>query len=131
MEINAIDYVITSKHSTPQQETNFILGQMLHLMKEGVAMHSSMMSSEAANNDIDHTVRNLPTTQKAVANAINKSGIANDPDGCRYLYMDSCYAAPKLFAMAVSTWNIQGVGTFKANRMGFASDELQLDIYAE
>eukprot|EP00957_Ditylum_brightwellii_P103922 7918114-Ditylum_brightwellii.AAC.1 len=30
-----------------------------------------------------------------------------------------------------STWNIQGVGNCKANRMGVVSDELQFDKYAE
>ena len=46
------------------------------------------------NVDIHFSVRSLPTTQKAVPNSILKSGINNDKDGCRYLYMDNRYAAP-------------------------------------
>eukprot|EP00957_Ditylum_brightwellii_P167784 12772645-Ditylum_brightwellii.AAC.1 len=87
--------------------------------------------NKKANTDIDHTVRNLSTIQKAVANAIIKLGIANDPDRCRYFYMGSHYITPELFAMMTSTWNIQGVGTYKANRTGFASDELQLDKHTK
>eukprot|EP00957_Ditylum_brightwellii_P081603 6207844-Ditylum_brightwellii.AAC.1 len=66
-------------------------------------------------------------TQNAVANAIIKSGIANDPDGCKYLHMGSHYAAPQLFAMMASTWKIQGMSTCKANRTGFASGEFKFD----
>ena len=80
-----------------------------------------------ANIDIDPSVANLPTTQKAVANAILKSDIANDPHGCRFLYMDNRYAAPQLFAMMATNWNVRAVGTCKANRKGFASDALVLD----
>ena len=54
-----------------------------------------------SNVDIRSSVRSLPTTQKAVANSILKSGINNDKDGCRYLYMDNRYAAPQLFCFNV------------------------------
>ena len=80
-----------------------------------------------ANVDIHPSVRSLPTTQKAVANSILKSGINNDKDGCRYLYMDNRYAAPQLFALMLTNYNIRAVGTCKANRKGFESDRLQLD----
>ena len=79
-----------------------------------------------ANIDIHPSVRRLPTTQKAVANAILKSKINNDKDGCRYLFMDNRYAAPQLFALMLTNYNIRGVGTCKANRLGFESEQLQL-----
>ena len=79
-----------------------------------------------ANIDIHPSVRHLPTTQKAVANAILKSQIANDLDGCRYLFMDNRYAAPQLLALMLTNYNIRAVGTCKANRKGFESDALQL-----
>ena len=79
-----------------------------------------------ANIDIDSTLHNLPTTQKAVANAIVKSGIANDPDGVRYIFMDNRYAAPQLFGLMQTNYNIKGVGTCKANRKGFDSERLKL-----
>ena len=84
-----------------------------------------------ANVDIHPSVRHLPTTQKAVANAILKSKINNDRDGCRYLFMDNRYAAPQLFALMLTNYNIRAVGTCKANRVGFASDALQLPKKSE
>eukprot|EP00957_Ditylum_brightwellii_P150350 11449012-Ditylum_brightwellii.AAC.1 len=39
------------------------------------------------------------TQQKAIANTILKSDVANDPNGCWFLYMDNRYAAPQLFAI--------------------------------
>ena len=41
-----------------------------------------------ANIDIDHQIKWLPTTQKAVVNAAIKLNIAMDPDGMRCIYMD-------------------------------------------
>ena len=79
-----------------------------------------------ANIDIHPSVRHLPTTQKAVANAILKSQIANDLDGCRYLFMDNRYAAPQLLALMLTNYNIRAVGTCKANHKGFESEALQL-----
>ena len=84
-----------------------------------------------ANIDIHPIVRHLPTTQKAVANSILKSGIDNDEYGCRYLFMDNRYAAPQLFALMLTNYNIRAVGTCKANQTGFKSDALQLPKKAE
>ena len=80
-----------------------------------------------ANIDIDPTLHNLPTTQKAVANAIVKSGIANDINGSRHIFMDNRYAAPQLFALMQTNYNVRGVGTCKANRKGFDSKALEID----
>ena len=77
-----------------------------------------------ANIDIHPSVKHLPTTQKAVANAILKSQIDNDKDGCRYLFMDNRYAAPQLLALILTNYNIRAVGTCKANRVGFDSAKL-------
>ena len=46
-----------------------------------------MEKKNKSNIDIDQSILNLPTTQKAVANTIIKSGIANDTDGCRFIFM--------------------------------------------
>ena len=79
-----------------------------------------------ANIDINQTLHKLPTTQKAVANAILKSRIANDVNGCRRIFMDNRYCAPQLLALMLTNYNIRGVGTCKANRIGFDSDKLQI-----
>ena len=78
-----------------------------------------------ANIDIHPSIKHLPMTQKAVANAILKSGIDNDKDGCRYLFMDNRYAAPQLLALMLTNYNIRAVGTYKANRVGFESEALK------
>ena len=41
-----------------------------------------------SNVDVHHEARNLPTTQKAVANAILQTKINNDKNGCRHIFMD-------------------------------------------
>ena len=64
-----------------------------------------------ANIEINHLVKNLPTTQKKVTNAIRKAGINNNIDECRYIFMYNRYAAPQLLAMMETSWNIHKVGT--------------------
>ena len=83
-----------------------------------------------ANIDIHPLVKHLPTTQKAVANAILKSQIHNDKDGCRYLFMDNRYAALQLLALMLTNYNIRAVGTCKANCVGFDSDKLSVPCNA-
>ena len=78
-----------------------------------------------ANIDIHHSIRNIPTTEKAVANAILKSGICNDPNGYRHIFMDNRYAAPQLFALMFINYNIHALSTYKANKIRFESDKVQ------
>ena len=75
-----------------------------------------------ANVNIHHSIRNLPTTQKAVVNAILKSGISNDINRCHHIFMDNCYAAPQLITLMLTNYNSRALGTCKANRIGFESD---------
>ena len=79
------------------------------------------------NIDIHKSIRKLPPTQKAVANAILNIGIANDPDGCWYIFMDNRYAAPQLLPLMMTNYIIRAVGTCKANKIGFESDKVQLE----
>ena len=72
------------------------------------------------------SIRHLPTTQKAIADAILKSQIGNDIDGCRYLFMDNRYTAPQLLALMLTNYNTRAVGTCKANCKWFDLDALQL-----
>ena len=94
--------------------------------------HLDVYQGKNRNNiDVHEEAKKLPTTQKAVANAILKSEIANDPHGSRHLYMDNRYTAPQLLALMVTNWNLRGVGTCKANRKGFASSKLVIQKSAE
>ena len=79
-----------------------------------------------ANIDIDSVPHRLPTMQKTAANVILKSKITNDKDGSHHIYMDNKYAAPQLFALMLTDYNIRGVGICKANRIGFDSDAIQI-----
>lgn len=90
--------------------------------------HLDVYQGKNINNiDVHEQAAKLPTTQKAVANAILKSEINNDPNGSRHIFMDNRYTAPQLLALMLTNWNLRGVGTCRANRKGFASKELELD----
>ena len=65
------------------------------------------------NIDVHDDAKTLPTTQKAVANAILKSEIANDPYGSRHLFMDNRYSAPQLLALMLTNWNCEEWGLAK------------------
>ena len=47
-------------------------------------------------------------------------------DGRRHMYMDNRYAAPQLFTLMLTNYNIRVVGTCKANIIGIASDDIKL-----
>lgn len=94
--------------------------------------HLDVYQGKNTNNiDIHKDAAKLPTTQKAVANAILKSEINNDPNGSRHIFMDNRYTAPQLLALMSTNWNLRGVGTCRSNRKGFASKELVLDKHAK
>jgi hypothetical protein len=68
----------------------------------------------------------LPTTQKAVVNAIISCGIHNDPDGMREIYMDNRYTAPELFVLLRERYQILACGTIRSNRKGWNSSIMNL-----
>jgi hypothetical protein len=69
---------------------------------------------------------NLPTTQKAVVNAIISSGLVNDPDGSRELYMDNRYTSPALFILLREKYGILACGTIRSNRKGWNAEVMNL-----
>ena len=73
------------------------------------------------NIDIHPSLRNLPTTQKSIANAIIKSVIANYPHGYRHIFLDNRYSAPQLFTLVERNYNLRAVETCRANRKVFDS----------
>jgi hypothetical protein len=80
----------------------------------------------ATNAFIAEEAHDLPTTQKAVVNAIVLSGIANDTDGMREIYMDNRYSAPSLFVLLREKYSILACGTVRSNRTGWNSQILNL-----
>ena len=80
----------------------------------------------AGNIDVAEQAKNLPTTMKAVVNAVIASGMANDPDGARELFFDNRYAAPELCALLQEELNVYSAGTCRANRIGFPGKDPRL-----
>ena len=60
----------------------------------------------------------MPTTQKAVVNAIIQSNLGNDPDGIRGLFIDSRYTAPQLLIVLREHHDILVAGTTRKNKIG-------------
>ncbi len=80
----------------------------------------------ATNAHITQEAWHLPTTQKAVVNAVISSGINNDPDGMRELYMDNRYTAPELFVLLREKYQVLACGTIRSNRKGWDSNIMNL-----
>lgn len=70
---------------------------------------------KATNAHIVEEAWNLPTTQKAVVNAIVTSGHATNPNGMREIYMDNHYSSPKLFVFLYENYQILACGTIRLN----------------
>ena len=83
--------------------------------------------NNTSNVGIDPPLHNLTTNQKVVDNSIIHSGISNDTDGSRQLFVENWYAAPKTFSFMVTNHNIRSVRTFRTNRKFFSCDQLHMD----
>ena len=85
----------------------------------------------AANIGIPEEIHHLPTTQKAVVNAIIASGIGKDPDGMRCLYLDNRYTCAQLLVLIRDLFDILGSGTTRKNRIGWPGEQLNMTKSAE
>ena len=65
----------------------------------------------AENIGIAKEIEKLPTTQKAVVNAVINSKIANDPKGMRKIFMDNRYTAALLLVMLREKYGLLDAGT--------------------
>jgi len=68
----------------------------------------------------------LPTTQKAVVNAVVQAKINCYPHGSRELYMDNRYSSPELFVLLREQHQIRCCGTIRSNRKGWDSKIMNL-----
>ena len=82
----------------------------------------------ASNVGIKQEARCLPTTQKAVLNAILFTRIGNDPDGSRMLAMDNRYNCPELGTLMRGRYGILCAGTTRANRKGWPKEDMDLKM---
>ena len=74
---------------------------------------------------IDDRARGLPTTQKAVMNAIFRSNLHYCPQGRRVLAADNRYACPEL-AVLLDKFGIDLCGTCRPKRKGFPYKDMAL-----
>ena len=75
---------------------------------------------------IDDRAKDLPTTQKAVLNAVFATNLDEEPGGFRHLAMDNRYQCAEL-AVVLRDWcRIMSTGTTRRNRKGFPKDDLTL-----
>jgi hypothetical protein len=73
----------------------------------------------ASNVGIDDALIGLPTTQKAVANALHSLGLHLSVDGMRHISMDNRYQCPELAILLREQYNCHSTGTCRVNRKGF------------
>lgn len=52
--------------------------------------------------DIDDALKSLPTTQKAVANSIVKSGVAKNTDKSRHIFINKCNACLHILVLMLA-----------------------------
>jgi hypothetical protein len=81
----------------------------------------------ASNIDIDDTIATVPTTQKAVLNAMIQMGLEEDiTQGARSLALDNRYQCPELAHCLRERFYIYSYGTCRSNRKGWNKDIFDL-----
>jgi Transposase IS4 len=78
------------------------------------------------NSRIAPCLRDLPTMQKCVLNALIQCNVKETTQGTRHLAMDNRYACPELLFVMQEFLNIVGTGTCHRRRKGWAKDILTL-----
>jgi Transposase IS4 len=82
----------------------------------------------ATNVGIHRAVRTLPTTQKAVMNAVLSTGMHNEVHGARHIALDNRYQCPELAFLLREKFKIYSTGTCRANRKGRLKELMTLDM---
>ena len=80
----------------------------------------------AANIGVPEELKTMPTTQKAVVNAILTSKLENEPNGKRRMFMDNRYSSAALFILIREQCQILCAGTTRKNRIGWPTDQMDL-----
>ena len=79
-----------------------------------------------ANIGIHPDVQHMPTTQKAVANAIICSDVKNDPCGHREVYTDNRYSSIELAIWLRENCKVLTAGTIRKNRKGMDKEQFSM-----
>jgi Transposase IS4 len=83
--------------------------------------------ANATNVGIHRAVRSLPTTQKAVLNAVLSTDMHNEVHGARHIAMDNRYQSPQLAFVLRQKFKILSTGTCRKNRKGWDREQMSLD----
>ena len=76
---------------------------------------------------VDKRAADLPTTQKAVLNAVYKTGLDTaSPLGYRHLSLDNRYQCPELAAILRDYCHIYSTGTLRKNRKGWDKELMNM-----
>jgi Transposase IS4 len=78
--------------------------------------------ANATNVGIHRAVRKLPTTQKAVLNAVLTTKMHQEVNGARHIALDNRYQCPELAFVLRQKFKIYSTGTCRKNRKGWDSD---------
>lgn len=84
----------------------------------------------AANIGIFEPAINLPTTMKAVVNAVVMSNLGDGSDeenGYRVISLDNRYQCPQLAFLLMARYHIMLVGTCRQNRIGWPKEVMNMD----
>jgi Transposase IS4 len=83
--------------------------------------------ANAKNVAIHRAARDLPTTQKAVLNAVLATEMHKEVNGARHLAMDNRYQCPELALILRQKFKIMSSGTCRKNRKGWNKDLMNLE----
>jgi Transposase IS4 len=75
--------------------------------------------ANASNVGLHRAVRDLPTTQRAVLNAVLHTGMHNEVHGARHISLDNRYQCPELAYILRQKMKIYSTGTCRQNRKGW------------
>lgn len=90
-------------------------------------LHIDVYQGKNGNNvGINRNLTDMPTTQKAVANAAYALGLDKKADGARHIAMDNRYQCPELAVFLRERCNVYSSGTCRNNRRGWKEGGLDL-----
>jgi Transposase IS4 len=82
--------------------------------------------ANATNVGIHRAVRSMPTTQKAVLNAVLHTNMHQEVEGARHIALDNRYQCPELAFLLRQKFKINSTGTCRKNRKGWKKDVMNL-----
>jgi Transposase IS4 len=80
----------------------------------------------ASNVGVDRSIRSLPTTMKAVLNAVLSTGMHLETHGARHIALDNRYQCPELAYLLRQKFKIISTGTCRQNRKGWNKSLMNL-----